>query len=142
VTALINIEKPIGKCIASALDISVTREPVQIGLHAQDAKRPGARTGERQRCRDCGFEESPRRSSQSRISRMAQHVSQGPQRAAMAVIRPNVFKPFAVVTEKVSEPSGVGMKRKPQKGKVAMGKIWILAPAPHTRGFHPEELTQ
>ena len=112
-SSLIDIEEPIGERIANALNSSVSWKPVQISLHAQDGKRPGARTGELERCRDRGFKEPSGRSSQSRIARLTQHLPQRPQGAAMAVIRPNVFKPSAVVTEEVSEPPGIGVESKP-----------------------------
>ena len=60
-TALIYIEKPIGKCIAHPLNGPVPGEPVQVGLHSENTECPGTRTGEVECCRDSGLEESARR---------------------------------------------------------------------------------
>ena len=65
------------------------------------------------RRRDCGFKESAGSTSQSCIPRVAQHRPQGPQRAAMAVFRSNIFLPFAVVAEKVPEPASLVVEGKP-----------------------------
>ena len=73
-----------------------------------------------------GLKESACRSAQSGILRMAEHRSQGPQGAAMAVFRANVFQPFAVIAEKISEPSGIGMKCEPEKSQIAAREVELM----------------
>ena len=78
VTAFVNVQQPIGKCVTDALDRSVAWEPVQIGLHAENTECPCARTTERQyRGHGC-LKESSCRSPQSSVLRMAKHSAQSP----------------------------------------------------------------
>src|ERR1035437_3377560 len=112
-TFLIDIKESISKDIACALDSSVSWKPIQIGLHPQNAICPGTWTGKCKCRRDGSLKEPSGRTSQARISRMSKHLPQRPQCAPMTVIRPHIFNPLAVVTEKVSKPPGIGMKCKP-----------------------------
>ena len=97
VAALVNIQQAIGERVANALDGPVAGEPVEIGLQSENTECPCPRAAERQNRRHGSLKESSCRSPQSRILRLAEHRSQGPQRPAMAVFRSNVLQPFAVV---------------------------------------------
>src|SRR5208283_3496806 len=101
VTALVNIKQPIGERVARALHCPVTGEPVEIGLQTENTECPCARAREAQNGRHGGLKQSSCRSPQSGVLRLTQRRAQGPQRAAVAVFRANVFQPFAIVAQKV-----------------------------------------
>ena len=71
VAALVDIKQTIGERVANALDGPVAGEPVQIGLHAENAECPRARTAERECRRNRCLKQSSRRSPQSCILRLA-----------------------------------------------------------------------
>src|ERR1035441_9703452 len=96
-TALIDVKESIRKLVAVSLNGSVSRKPVQICLHTQDAIRPGTRTG-KCKCRgNSRFEKPACGASQSSISRNPENLPKRPQCAPMAIVRADILKPFSVV---------------------------------------------
>src|ERR1039458_5022832 len=126
--ALVNIQQAIGERVASDLDGPVAREPVEIGLQSENAECPRARAAEFENRRHGSLKEPSCRSPHSRILRLAEHRTQSPQCAPMAVFRANVLKPFAVVAEKIPEAPDIGMKCKPEKSQVAAREVEMVLP--------------
>ena len=120
--ALINIQQPVGKRIASTLDGPVSREPIEISLHAQDRERPGARTGKLLRVAGAAASKSlpaaPRRpASPERPSTVPSAQKARPWLSS----DPIFFHPAAVVAEEVSEPAAY-CDRRPARGMPGSGE--------------------
>src|SRR5580692_11691658 len=123
---LIDVEQAISQSIARALNRPVAWEPVKICLHSKNAEGPCTRARESVGRRHRNLEQSSGSAAQARVLRAAKYRTQGPQCTTMAIFRPCLFQPLAIVAEEIPESSRIGMERQPEECQVALGEVRML----------------